>query len=81
MRRRLLATGIQLSCKAMAKRDKRVRIVTRKLWTAIGFAACPGTKSQLCFVLRPARCVISSGQPQSGMTWIRIKLLANAIFS
>ncbi len=76
MRQRLPATGTQRSCDAMAKRDKRVRIAGRQLWTAIGFAVCPRTKDRLYFVLRPAPCIIliwlcqtfqQNGKPQRFM--------------
>ena len=69
------------SSAAMAKRDRRVRIAGRKLWTAIGFAACPGTKGRLYFVPRPVRFTTLTGHTWRGMVRIKIGTRTNAGFT
>ncbi len=81
MRPRLPATETQPFRETMAKRDRRVRIAGRKLWTVTGFAACPETKSQPCFVPRPAPCDISTIHTWRGMARIQSGPLTNTGFT
>jgi len=77
MRPRLLATATQLSCDAMANRDRRAPSAMRKSKMATGFAVCPETQAQLCFVPRPAPCITLNVCLENGMTQTRIWTLAN----
>src|SRR6266542_1595821 len=77
----LPATGTQTSWDAMAKCDRRARIAERKLWTAIGFAVCPGTKGQSCFAALPVRFTTSTGHTWRGMARIKIGTRTNTVFT